>query len=171
MMRNRLIVEVPFEPPKHSWGGDAYDRELNNIFRALHEVWFLQTQRQWLGTNFGFFRDCPWTGYRLQLQLSGGDIHHFAAEVKRVAALIGRAPDKTSQSSMAGKTAYFWLSASWDMEKHGRKFEVRVQLTSSECKVDPRSENREAVNPELHPECKSVLESLTDINPATLETT
>lgn len=160
--RNRLVLEVPSEPPGPYTGNDKYECELNKVARRLHELWFLQRQRLWLGEEFMFTPD----GLSLATWVAGGAIQDFEPRVRQVARLIGRPPDNTESTGYPtgdGK-AQFWLTAEWEIQSEGREWRVLVRMAPYNCKVDPRTPSVEAKYPELHPECKQVLDSVTDMD-------
>jgi hypothetical protein len=96
-------------------------------------------------------------------------LEEFSRRVQLVTDLIGAPPDKcdarhwlmASDENDAGD-----LVAEWSKETTGTGCEVFVRvLMPKGCKVDPRTRFLPAESPSVHPECKAVLDGLTDLEP------
>ncbi len=93
------------------------------------------------------------------------ELEEFKHRVKLIADHLGRPADKVAAPSY---TAYANhapdLIATWDFpSKEHKKLTVQIRVMSPKgCKVDPRTFYARESYPELHPECKAVLEELED---------
>lgn len=102
----------------------------------------------------------------------GQTLHEFTARVKQTANRIGRPPDTVhGEGTKHGVGEDANLSARWEISGD---LEVHVDNDQGKCELDPRSSFRPyqvnyGKSRNLHPRCKTVLDSLTDlvVEPAT----
>lgn len=110
--------------------------------------------------NFPFQVRPSWPG--LDWIVWNETLEDFSNRVKSVTSVLGPAD---SVEGMHWLGAYAGndvpdLVATWTVDNV--KITIRA-MSPKGCRVDPRSEYRTPISPELHPECKAVLKSLEDI--------